>query len=113
MNWRAPFGEGGKRQFMVVPYDTRGDLYVPPKQYPLTIEPNESVTVFVSTLVQFEELFEDDFIGTGIERFCAKFISAHVWTVDGKSFPIKLDAEVKKRIKERTKLFPKKVAKAA
>lgn len=107
MNWRAPYG---KRHFMVVPHDTRGDLYVPPKQYPLTIEPNESVTVFVSTLAQFDTLFEDRFVGTGLKKFLAKFMTAHVWTVDGRRFPIKLDAGVKKKIQERTKLFPKKVA---
>lgn len=105
LHWKVPFG---KQAMMIIPYDTRGDQYAPAKVYPLIVEPNESVMIYATTLSQYEAMFQEKFIGTGISKFLASFMYLSLMTVDGRKFRVKMDNEVKSHIKIGTRLFQPK-----
>jgi hypothetical protein len=75
------------------------DEWAPQRRYPVEIKARGSDTFFLSDINMFREYAVKDFIGTTVwNRFRSRFISALVFTEEGKVFKVKLDDSLRKEM---------------
>jgi hypothetical protein len=96
-HWKLPFKRGLHE---VLPLDYSAlDEWAPQRKYPVEIKARGSDTFFLSDINMFREYVVKDFIGTTIwSRFCSRFVSASVFTEEGKVFKVKLDPSLRKEL---------------
>jgi hypothetical protein len=96
-HWKLPFKRGLHE---VLPLDySAADEWAPQRKYPVEIKARGSDSFFLSGIGMFREYALKDFIGTTIwSRFCSRFISAFVFTDEGKVFRVALDKSLRKEM---------------
>jgi hypothetical protein len=110
ISWSYPLA---KHSLIIRPQDHYGDKWVPSVRYPITIEPNESHSIIVTKLVDFENMFTEEYTGKGIRRLFAPMLTLRLVSADGRAFKVKLDKGTKAIIKRNTRLFGRKKKDAA
>lgn len=96
-HWKLPFKKG---LFEVLPLDHAAvDEWVAQRKYPVEIKPRGSDTFFLSDFAMFEEYAKKDFIGASLwSRVVSHFISAFVFTDEGRLFKVKFDSSLRKHL---------------
>jgi hypothetical protein len=96
-HWKLPFKRGLHE---VIPLDySAADDWAPQRKYPVEIKARGSDTFFLSDIGMFREYSLKDFIGTTVwSRFRSRFISALVFTDEGKIFKVTLDTSLRKEL---------------
>jgi hypothetical protein len=95
--WKLPLKRG---RHEVLPLDYSAvDEWAPQRKYPVEIKPRGSDTFFLSNISMFRDYALKDFIGTTVlSRFRSRFISAYVFTDEGKVFKVKLGSSLRKEL---------------
>ncbi len=96
-HWKLPLKRGLHE---VLPLDySAEDEWAPQRKYPVEIKARGSDTFFLSDIGIFREYALKDFIGMTVwSRFCSRFISALVFTDEGKVFKVTLDSSLRKEL---------------
>ncbi|WP_234678923.1 hypothetical protein [Bradyrhizobium monzae] len=96
-HWKIPFQ---RQLFEVLPLDmSAGDKWAPQRKYPTEIKPRTSDRFFLSDLEMFRHYSRQHFIGASIwSRITGRFLSAVVFTDEGKVFKVVLDKSVRKQL---------------
>lgn len=96
-HWKLPFKRGLHE---VLPLDySAADDWAPQRKYPIEIKARGSDIFFLSDIGMFREYALNDFIGITVwSRFRSRFISALVFTDEGKIFKVTLDTSLRKEL---------------
>ena len=96
-HWKIPLKSG---LYEVLPLDHSAvDEWAPQRQYPVEIKTRGSATFFLSDIGMFQEYVLKDFVGTTFwSRFRSRFISALIFTDEGKIFKVTLDSSLRKEM---------------
>jgi hypothetical protein len=96
-HWKVPFRRG---LWEVLPLDYAAlDEWVAQRKYPVEIKPRGSDTFFLSDFATFEEYAKKDLVGKSIwSRACSRFLSALVFTDEGRTFRVKFDSSLRKHL---------------
>jgi hypothetical protein len=96
-HWKLPL-QRGLHEVLPLDYSAVDD-WAPQSKYPVEIKARGSDTFFLSDVSMFREYALKDFIGTTVwSRFRSRFISAFVFTDEGKVFKVKLDNSLRKEL---------------
>jgi hypothetical protein len=96
-HWKLPLRRG---LYEVLSLDhSAQDEWAPQRKYPVEIKARGSDTFFLSYISMFQEYVLKDFVGTTVwSRFRSRFISASVFTDEGKVFKVTLDSSLRKEM---------------
>jgi len=96
-HWKILFRRG---LFEVIPLDySAADNWVAQKRYPAEIKPRGSEIFFLSPIALFHEYAALDLIGRSTwSRFRSRFLSALVFTDEGRTFKVKFDPSLRKEL---------------
>ncbi len=96
-HWKLPLKRGLHE---VLPLDYSAlDEWAPQRKYPVEIKARGSDTFFLSDISMFQEYALKDFVGTTVwSRFRSRFVSASVFTEEGKVFKVTLDSSLRKEM---------------
>jgi hypothetical protein len=96
-HWRVPFGRAG---WLVNPWDSQGDKWVPKKTYPVEIKPRSSENFFLGEISVFRTELRNMFAGANfLQRLRFRFLRARVLTDDGRMFNVILDRSLRKELR--------------
>jgi hypothetical protein len=96
-HWKLPFQRG---LYEVLPLDYSAvDEWVAQRKYPMEIKARGSDTFFLSPIATFQEYAVADLIGTSAwSRVRSHFLSAFVFTDEGRTFKVKFDSSLRKEL---------------
>ncbi|MCK1525618.1 hypothetical protein [Bradyrhizobium sp. 17] len=96
-HWKVPFQ---RQLYEVLPLDiAAGDEWAPQRKYPIEIKPRTSDRFFLSDLETFRQYSRQHFVGSSIwSRIMGRFLSAIIFTDEGKVFKVVLDKTVRKQL---------------
>jgi hypothetical protein len=97
-HWKLPLRRG---MHEVLPLDYSAlDEWAPQRKYPVEVKSRGSDIFFLSDINMFRQYALQDFIGTTVwSRFRSRFLSACVFTDEGKVFKVKLDRSLRKELR--------------
>lgn len=91
-SWRLPFV---KSAWIAQPIDQEGDDHAPQRRYPLVLLPQTSETVFLSSIVRFDEYVPGILDKSRLPRWLTpRFVRARVYADDGSVFRASLNKQV-------------------
>ncbi|MGJ4895453.1 hypothetical protein ACQR2B_10685 [Bradyrhizobium oligotrophicum] len=96
-HWKLPLQRG---VYEVLPLDySAADEWIAQKRYPVEIRARGSEIFFLSPISVFQEDALKTFIGTSVwSRFRYRFLSAMVFTDEGRTFNVKLESSLRKEM---------------
>jgi len=96
-HWKLPFQRG---LYEVLPLDYSAvDHWVAQKKYPVEIKARGSDTFFLSPTAMFQEYALTDLVGSSVlRRFRSRFLSALVFTDEGRTFNVKFERSLRKEL---------------
>jgi hypothetical protein len=96
-HWKLSFQRG---LYEVLPLDYSAvDHWVAHKKYPVEIKARGSDTFFLSPTTMFQEYALTDLVGSSVlRRFRSRFLSALVFTDEGRTFNVKSERSLRKEL---------------
>ena len=95
--WKLPL-KRGLHEVLPLDYSAQ-DEWAPQRKYKVEIKARGSDTFFLSDISMFQEYVLKYFVGTTVwSRFRSRFISAFVFTEEGKIFKVTLDSSLRKEM---------------